>query len=482
MGAAESVPNPSYSGANYERVLRRNGMEVFSKGGCDVRKLLITVVAISFLTGCGGGGSNSSPVPASGAPSPTPAPTVGPSGAPSPQPTQAPTSASSAFFANGRFIEEVPPSMPMTAARKFFFKGVAYSPTPIGMSFPFNSALMDSNQPIWSRDLALMRAAGVNAIRVYNIPAPPNDTSESIAMFLNAAWNNGNNPIYLLMDLQISGNDLLNAAATAADAQKFHDLDQKYARYPAVMGVAISNEIGSSSSYNNPAWWAGFNTIAKAAKQGFADGGQPNKIVTTSEADNVQGVIVQGEANHAAVDAWGLNIYRGRTFTNLFTELQQDTTKPVLVTEYGASAAYHPSTGSIYSFTPTPTGSGSCTVSSPIQSNTDVAELPATGPINMNGVVDYMTNNAGLLYSGFTTSGVVSGGFAFEWTDEWWKANAAGAPSTHLGDLNQVPYFPGCAADAAWYGLNSIAPGAPNALTPRPALTALTALWQAEPF
>lgn len=31
-----------------------------------------------------------------------------------------------------------------------------------------------------------------------------------------------------------------------------------------------------------------------------------------------------GEKFGAAVDAWGINIYRGRTFTNLFTQLKNN--------------------------------------------------------------------------------------------------------------------------------------------------------------
>ena len=375
--------------------------------------------------------------------------------------------------------------MPVSTAKKFFFKGVAYSPTPIGL-YPFQSELMDSNQPIWSRDLALMRAAGINSIRVYNIPAPPNDTNLSIVSFLNAAWNNGNDPIYLLMDMSFSGNALTNASQTASIAQQFHDLDQKYAQYPAVMGVAIGNEleIATPSAYGNPAWWTGFNAVAKAAKQGFIDGGAPDKIVTTSEEDNIPAIVVSGESNGAAIDAWGLNIYRGRTFTNLFSELQADTTKPVLITEYGTSSAYHPGTGSTYSYTPTPTGSGSCTMGSGATSVTDVAELPAAGNPNIAGLVDYLANNETLLYTQFTSTGTVSGGFAFEWTDEWWKAGINN-PSIHDGDVNPVPYVPGCNIDNGWYGLNSVAQnpgGRPDVLTARPTFQALSQLWQSQSF
>src|SRR6266404_1996914 len=128
---------------------------------------------------------------------------------------------------------------------KFFIKGVVYSPTPIGAQ-PFDSPLRDSNAAIWSRDLPLMRAMGVNAIHVYNVTPPPYDSGPGpIINFLNAAWNGGDRPIYVIMSVYFTrGAVLSNTDATNAIAQQYHDLDAKYASYPAVLGVTIGNELG----------------------------------------------------------------------------------------------------------------------------------------------------------------------------------------------------------------------------------------------
>jgi hypothetical protein len=103
----------------------------------------------------------------------------------------------------------------------------------------------------------------------------------------------------------------------------------------------------------------------------------------------------------------------------------------------------------------------------------------------MAGLVDYVTNSATLLYKGYKADGVVSGGTYLEWTDEWWKADVDNWDfrSTHVGDLNFTNYFPGCARDEAWYGLNAISKGrgAVDKLTPRPTLDALKEVWSAEP-
>jgi len=47
--------------------------------------------------------------------------------------------------------------------------------------------------------------------------------------------------------------------------------------------------------------------------------------------------------------------------------------------------------------------------------------MPATGKISMAGLNDLVTFSNTQLYQGWKSDGVVSGGFYFEWTDEWWK-------------------------------------------------------------
>ena len=371
-----------------------------------------------------------------------------------------------------------------SAGTKVFIKGMDYSPTPIGQ-YPIDSPLKDSNIAIWSRDLPLMRAMGVNAIHVYNVTPPPYDSGTGpISKFLTAAWNNGDHPIYVLMSIFFNGDKLFDQGAVSALAQQYHDLDKKYAAYPAVMGTAIGNEIGAANFITNPAWWKAFNKLATAAKQGFKDGGDSDKLVTTSEADGNIGAVQYGERNGAAVDAWGVNVYRGRTFTNLFQQIRSFTKKPVMLTEYGASAAYHPHTGDKYFYNHNdPNAVAHCERGGGSTTPTDVAELPnstETNP-NMAGLDDYVQNTTKLLGQGFSSDGVVSGGFYFEWTDEWWKANQ-GHPDQHLGNVVFNGAFPGCSNDEGWYGLNAVSKtDGVDALTPRPPLDWLRDTWATIP-
>jgi hypothetical protein len=396
--------------------------------------------------------------------------------------------ATTAFTVSGRYI--------LLNGAKFFVKGMVYSPTPIGngVSDPpsLDDPLRDGNSAIWGRDLPNLRAMGVNAIHVYNVVPPPHDKNTGpITNFLKKAWNGGNDPVYVLLTVYFDGSALNSDAAARDLAKQYHDLDMKYASEPAVMGVIISNEIIKPDWWDSAKWWGNFNRVVDGARAGFADGGSPNKIVATSNDDAVDdghlADIYFGERHHAKVDVWGDNPYRGRSFTNLFEQIRTETTKPVFLTEYGAPASYHPALANTYFFPDGLHGEGNCNPTRPSGPlNRDAAELPEKGNPGMDGILDLVTNNAKLLYNGYTNDGVVSGGFYFEWTDEWWKADANNPEfrSKHVGDAVFTGHFPGCAYDHAWFGLNSISLQRGkkyfDVLTPRPTLDALKDTWAAQ--
>ena len=74
----------------------------------------------------------------------------------------------------------------------------------------------------------------------------------------------------------------------------------------------------------------------------------------------------------------------------------------------------------------------------------------------MDFLVTYATQNATEIYEHRASNGgVTSGGFYFEWNDEWWKS---GWPFKHIGGFegNVIianAAFPGCYDDQAWFGL-----------------------------
>src|SRR5215469_2029555 len=88
----------------------------------------------------------------------------------------------------------------------FVIKGIDYAPVPIGVvpgDQPYGDYFVPGFNNVWQPDIDKIRAAGVNVIRLYagnpdlNAGAP--GSSGNWKEFLDYCWNNGNNPVYVLM-------------------------------------------------------------------------------------------------------------------------------------------------------------------------------------------------------------------------------------------------------------------------------------------
>ena len=264
-----------------------------------------------------------------------------------------------------------------------------------------------------------------------------------ITDFLNAAWNGGNQPVYVIMSVYFTGDALLNSGAVSALAQQYHDLDKKYAAYPAVMGTAISNE--NRIPFNTSTTRRGGRTsISSRRRRSKASptaatprrSSRPQRLTEIlrrcrpakrTAPPSTSGASTSTAAARSRICSRRSNSSRRSPRCSPSTVLRQRTIR----------ATVRPTR-----MAPGPTALGSCSAGTGPLTAGDVAELPATGNPNMAGLVDYVTNNASLLYSGFTTNSVVSGGFYFEWTDEWWKANG-GNNSVHLGSVAPNGAYPG---------------------------------------
>ena len=192
--------------------------------------------------------------------------------------------------------------------------------------------------------------------------------------------------------------------------------------------------------------------MAQAAKAGFSDAGHAEKIITTSLVDDGLETVRQGEAHHFPVDVWGVNVYRGSSFAKglLWSDVRRSTSKPFLIGEWGTPASYHPN---------------------------DDPNTATEFPKKLQYLLtDYVGGLATDAYDNSTVhSGPGSGGFYFEWNDEWWKSNKDKCQQLPNGVVNKK--FPGGFNDEAWYGLHSIAAGTPNVLTPRPMFNTLRDTW-----
>src|SRR5262249_9593975 len=105
-----------------------------------------------------------------------------------------------------------------------------------------------------------------------------------------------------------------------------------------------------------------------------------------------------------SVDIWGLNVYRGPSFTTLFDDWATFTTKPMLLSEYGTD-----SYRTLLTKTEVDLVSVDGAVDEPTQATWD------------RRLWREIAGNLSALKPGK----VCLGGTAFEWNDEWWKAQGA---------------------------------------------------------
>lgn len=424
--------------------------------------------------------------------------------------------------------------------KRFFIKGVDYGPTNAGYTYyvkkdgkdvlvndaPVANPLDNAYKGIWKADLDLMRADGVNAVKVYNVSldefkavagynnAPSQHPSKGetgkIDEFLDAAWNGGNHPIYVVLSIFFNSSVPLDASLKKTYSDFYRIMDKKYGAKPAVMGVSISSEINAADNVRNPRWWEGFNTIDAAAKEGFKQSGNAHRITTTTFVDGTTSasgkIVVEapyfGTKYKSTNDTWGLDIYRGPhlTRTGLWQQIEDATTKPVMLGEYGSPS------GRLYLSTAVHGPQGHC-INYPMGepgTTEDVEELPnkATANPNMQNLADYVTGNQQDIFANYSSSqAVISGGFYFEFSDEWWKA---GWSRMHVAGFNgRIPkndQFAPCYNNEGWYGLYIDKPvnakvdshgnledqpypngRQPDERVPRqPVVDAIAALWKAE--
>ncbi|HVA32719.1 MAG TPA: hypothetical protein VNG31_01140 [Candidatus Baltobacteraceae bacterium] len=418
---------------------------------------------------------------------------------------------------------------------RFFIKGVDYGSTNAGYSYynaenklvpsaPVANPLDDAYRGIWQPDLDLMRADGVNAVKVYNVSLksfegvpgygkatfqhPSKGETGKIDEFLDAAWNNGNHPIYVVLSIFFEGAALNDPSLTATYGEFYRLMDKEYGAKPAVMGISISSEINAANYVRSSDWWKAFNTIDAAAKTGFAEAGNTQRITTTTFVDGTiseGGKIVEeapyfGTKFNSTNDTWGLDIYRGPrlTPTHLWEQIAASTTKPTMLGEYGNPAGW------FFRSTAKHSAQWHCIDYSDPGTPEDVKELPdaASANPNMQNLAEYVTGNQKDIFDNFMSSeAVTSGGFYFEFSDEWWKAGWSlkhiGGAGGHIPKNDQ--YAP-CYNSEAWFGLYQDVPvGAtyddhgnltdqpfpngrkPDKRVPRQSVVdALSALWKAE--
>lgn len=271
-------------------------------------------------------------------------------------------------------------------------RGVCWSPVAVGDRPPADFA------GYAAEDIALMRAAGINAVRTYD-----SITDEATLDALAAAG------IWVLPTVYAWGGD----PETRATERVAEVMD-----HPAVLMWLVGNEWNYNGLYTG---------VPLAEAQGRLEriAAAIHTLDPSRPVASVHGELPSAETLAAmpSIDVWGLNVYRGATFYDLFDRYEERSSAPMFVSEYGADAW-------------DARGSGM---------ENALAQADATRMLTTEILASSTARHA---------DGVVLGGTIFEWSDEWWK-DESGSVTTH--DVGGVapgggPH-PDMTFNEEWWGL-----------------------------
>ncbi len=336
---------------------------------------------------------------------------------------------SAAFTAEGREIH--------LDGTSFQVRGVCYQPAPIGdnpsASAPYGDYFTANYSALTARDLPLMRDLGANVIRIYGW----SETADHSA-FLDACYNDGVDPIYVLINRWIDPNTNWNdAGAVSAIQQTFVQIDQNLGAHPAVMGIVLGNEANiHNGNGNNAAFWAAMNQVAQAIKAQT-----PSRLISAAITDSIPQVAAHDSAV-PGLDFWSVQTYRGSTLGSIFTEYEAASPKPLVITEFGADAFDH--------------------------------GAQAEYPNNAEFVGQTVANLWGEIAA---NSAVTAGACVFEFSDEWWKSQGGSATVHNAGGFPIS--LPDGFANEEWWGLYRVVDNGSDLdiMEPRATVAALKEAW-----
>ena len=354
----------------------------------------------------------------------------------------------------------------------FYIKGVVWGYSPRGRNYSYNlwGESDDFIRKVLDYEFGLMKDAGVNAIRSFTMIPPEWVTY----IYREHGIMTVINPLMGRYGATIGGkwvpftdySDDLTRATLKAEVLELVD---RYKNTPGVLMFALGNESNyglSWSSFEIENLPEGEQNTAKARYlySLFAEVIAAGKQI----APNHPFTIVNGDIQYIDLiaeylpdmDVLGSNVYRGRSFTNLWQEVDRKLDMPVAFFEFGSDAF----------------------------NAREFEEDQVSQAIYLKEQWQEMYNKA----AGNGEEGNSIGGFVFEWRDEWWKylqTENLGIQDTNASWSNQAYLFDWAEGqnnmNEEWFGITAL--GTRNAdgvytARPRMAYDVLAEIWELDPY
>ena len=348
---------------------------------------------------------------------------------PSPPPPQAPALVRT--YGRQLVVRDRLPDGRLAPPVHYVIKGAAWSPSSRDTRDDFSVRRAEFGK--WHlADLQLLRDMNANTVYTF-LDFGPN--AEGVRV-LDNLYKNGLKAI-VTVDENGTGN-----------TNKLVEVVTAYRNHPAILAWCIGNEWNINSYHDRfPRTYEGY-LAAAAFTESLAR--MIKALDTSHPVVSTHGDIYPPEMSTLAnqlcpsVDIWGLNVYRGPSFTTLFDDWATLTDKPVLLSEYGTDA---------------------------YRTLMFKVDPVLQDLVSADGAVDEITQagwNRGLWreiaahLSALKLDHMCLGGIVFEWSDEWWKAQAAFGAQAGRHD-NQGFYtswnplgHPDSVANEEWFGQVSV--------------------------
>jgi hypothetical protein len=249
-----------------------------------------------------------------------------------------------------RVVTDAQGSRLQVDGRDFFVRGVNWDYFPIGTNYTYSlwAQSDDIVQAALDREMGLLRIMGVNTIRVYNgIPARwirYIHDRHGIYTVVNHPLGRYGNSASGTFVAQTDYSDARTRAALSAEVLALVD---ELKGTPGLLMWLLGNENNyglewrSAATENLPVGerqaakarylYSLVGEVARAIKQK-----DPTLPVALANGDIQYLDLIAQEAK--GLDIFGSNVYRGRSFGNLFQEVKDKTGLPVMFTEFGADA------------------------------------------------------------------------------------------------------------------------------------------------
>ncbi len=352
--------------------------------------------------------------------------------------------------------------------KPFMVNGMNWDHYPIGTNYEyvFWEQSPETIEKVLDVEMGLLKAMGVNAIRVYT-GIPPKWIEHIHAKFgIHTMLNHSFGRYGLMLDGNwVANTDYSDKRVEEILLKEVTQLASEYRNTPGLLLYLLGNENnyglfwGTAETQDIPIadrqstirarhMYKLFNKAARAMKE--IDSTRP---IAIANGDLMFMDLIVEEVPD--IDIFGTNTYRGLTFTDLYDRVKAEYGKPVLLTEFGADA---------------------------FNSRTQQEDQACQARYNLKNWQDVYENAAGMGRAGNSI-----GGFTFQFSDGWWKTGQTVELDVHNTTASWVnggyecDYEPGKNnMNEEWFGIMSKGPD--GELTPRTAYFAIKEAHRFDPY